>query len=72
MTSMWTRTGMRDDMTNRSTVMVSIFYKPVHGFLTVAVLHFESSSNTAFTLTCPLETVIFRSQALNPVFFTDN
>jgi hypothetical protein len=33
--------------------------------------YFTSGSSTAFTLTCPLETAIFRSQGLKPDFFTD-
>ena len=33
--------------------------------------HLVSASRAAFTLTCPLETEIFRSQGLKPAFFIE-
>src|SRR5580704_2950459 len=36
----------------------------------IQAYYFASGSNAALTFTCPLETVIFRSQGLKPVFFT--
>jgi hypothetical protein len=40
-------------------------------YLEFDVFYFYSGSRAAFTLTCPLETAIFRSQALKPAVGLD-